>query len=106
MKRFAASFYWSSLIVLALGTAAFATPEPSRDTAPLSYMETATAGVPDFLAGMKVASTCGDTCLRLSKICSNTCTGRGGQYCLRANECTNPCTYVCQCENIKLGAPC
>lgn len=106
MKRFAVSFYWSSMVVLALGTTAFAAPEPSRATAPISCMETATAGAPDFLAGMKLVTTCGATCLQVAKGCRNTCLGRGGEYCLPVNDCTNPCTYICQCENVKFGDPC
>jgi hypothetical protein len=106
MKRFAVAFYWSCLVVLALGTTAFAAPETSRAMAPLSYMETATAGAPDFLADTKLAATCGVTCLQVTRGCRNTCVGRGGQYCLPVNECTNPCTYICQCENIKFGGPC
>lgn len=105
MKRFAVSFYWSSLVVLALGTTAFAAPEPSRATAPQSCMETATAGTPDFLTDMKLA-TCGSTCFQVVRGCRNTCLSRGGEYCFQVNECTNPCTYICQCENVIFGYPC
>jgi len=59
-----------------------------------------------MLAKKVTASTCGDTCIRLTKICTTSCTGRGGTYCRPANDCTDPCTYVCACENIKFGGPC
>jgi len=106
MKRLVVSFCCSSLIVLALGATAFAAPEPSKTIAPLSCMETVTAGAPDFLADLRFATTCGVTCLQVVRGCRNTCIGRGGEYCLPVNECTNPCAYVCQCENVKLGSPC
>ncbi len=109
--RCKASYCWASLILLALSTAAFAAPIPSRATAPQSSVET-TPDPSGFLASldparMKPATTCSElTCFQIIGYCRNSCFARGGRGCGPINDCDDPCTYICDCLNIYSGDPC
>jgi hypothetical protein len=52
------------------------------------------------------AATCGATCFTKVRDCRYQCSNQGGTYCYPVNDCTDPCAYVCACENVKLGDPC
>jgi len=108
--RFAVSHGLSSLLFLALSTAALAAPVTSRATAPLSFAELGTADLPAFLAGvkpagMKSATTCGFTCIQVVRACRTNCMAAPGSFCGPVGDCTDPCTYICQCLDA-YGEPC